>query len=197
MYKIQVFFGSLLLVATLLISCSESSVSSGISRSFDAEPWLEKGKSIQSESFAALSGQLMTAMQNGGVKEAIRYCNLAAYPLTDSLSALHHVHIRRATLKPRNPDNRASETESSILQDYSKRNDPNDPLRPVAMDNQQTIEYFAPILVQAQCLSCHGIPGKDIRMEDLQLIKHFYPKDKATGYQIGDLRGIWHITFKK
>lgn len=197
MYKYQVFLWSLLIVVMTFSSCSDSTSKSGISRSFDAAPWVEKGMIIQSEAFATLSSRLMQAMEDGGVQEAIKYCNTAAYPLTDSLSALHDVSIRRASLKPRNPDNRASETESSIIQDYNKRNHSAVKLIPMAMDKQQTIEYFAPIIVQTQCLACHGIPGKDIRMKDLEIIKKYYPKDKATGYKAGDLRGIWHITFKK
>jgi len=68
--------------------------------------YLEKGKQIAAISFATLSQRLQKAIQEGGIPNAIQYCNLAAYPLTDSLSTAHSVIIRRTSLKERNPANK-------------------------------------------------------------------------------------------
>jgi len=45
-------------------------------------------------------------------------------------------------------------------------------------------------------LQCHGEPGKDIQAENLTLLHQVYPDDKATGYKLGDLRGIWRVRFQ-
>jgi hypothetical protein len=45
------------------------------------------------------------------------------------------------------------------------------------------------------CLNCHGEPDKDIKPENLALIRRLYPQDQATGFQLGELRGAWRIDF--
>jgi hypothetical protein len=39
--------------------------------------------------------------------------------------------------------------------------------------------------------------GETLTVENQAIIAAKYPEDKATGYQAGDLRGLWHITFPK
>jgi hypothetical protein len=56
------------------------------------------------------------------------------------------------------------------------------------------LRYVKPILVQAECLNCHGSANK-IMPEVKQLISQAYPDDKAVGYKIGDLRGV--VSLKK
>lgn len=56
--------------------------------------------------------------------------------------------------------------------------------------------FIAPIVLgNPLCLQCHGTPGEDIDPETLASIQKFYPNDKATGFKLGDLRGLWRITF--
>lgn len=56
--------------------------------------------------------------------------------------------------------------------------------------------FLAPIVLgNPLCLQCHGAPGKDITAETLAAIQKLYPDDKATGFQPGDLRGLWRVTF--
>ncbi len=45
------------------------------------------------------------------------------------------------------------------------------------------------------CLQCHGTPNQDIAPETLAAIQKLYPGDKATGFKLGDLRGLWRVTF--
>ncbi|MCZ7615455.1 MAG: DUF3365 domain-containing protein [Ignavibacteriaceae bacterium] len=56
------------------------------------------------------------------------------------------------------------------------------------------LRYLKPILVQAECLNCHGSEN-DISPEVEQLINQEYPNDNAVGYKIGDLRGA--VSLKK
>jgi hypothetical protein len=58
--------------------------------------------------------------------------------------------------------------------------------------------FTQPIMVEsALCLTCHGKPDNGLLKETNDFIKSKYPKDQATGYEIGDLRGMWSITFPK
>ena len=43
------------------------------------------------------------------------------------------------------------------------------------------------------CLQCHGTSGQELLAEAESKIDLLYPKDKAKGYGINELRGIWVI----
>jgi hypothetical protein len=47
------------------------------------------------------------------------------------------------------------------------------------------------------CLSCHGSVGKDIAPETTAKLTQLYPQDLATGYALGDLRGMWSLRLPK
>jgi len=52
--------------------------------------------------------------------------------------------------------------------------------------------YVEPIMVQPLCLTCHGSqPAPDVA----ERIAELYPDDKATGFQTGDLRGVFWLEF--
>lgn len=160
--------------------------------------FLEKGKTIAGATFTALSSRLQAAMQEGGVANAIGYCQLNAYPLVDSLSEVHGATIRRTTLKVRNPKDAPDELERSILEQYAAQDEAGEKLGPMvqAVAGQEVI-FFAPIRTNAFCLQCHGTPGQTLQEEDLSLIREHYPEDQAIGYQDGDLRGMWSIRLKR
>lgn len=47
------------------------------------------------------------------------------------------------------------------------------------------------------CLQCHGKPAEQINPATLKKLSELYPADKAVGYDIDQVRGIWSIQFKK
>ena len=159
--------------------------------------YLEKGKQIAGATFAVLSGQLQAALQEGGVPEAIRYCNINAFPLVDSLSKVYEADIKRTALRLRNPGNAPTEAESSVLEAYAKKHGKGETLNPMVQFNDQDVAvFYAPILVNEFCLNCHGKIGETLSEANYELIKSRYPQDAATGYMAGDLRGMWRISFK-
>jgi hypothetical protein len=49
--------------------------------------------------------------------------------------------------------------------------------------------YMEPLFVEAKCLLCHG---DNINKDVNDKIQGLYPKDKATGFQLGEFRGfVW------
>lgn len=161
------------------------------------QAYLERGKAIAGATFTALSTKLQAALQEGGVANAIGYCQLNAFPLVDSLSEVHGAEIRRTSLKVRNPEDTPTAAERTVLETYAAQDAAGEQLAPMvqALENQQ-VAFFAPIRTNAFCLQCHGVPGETISPTDYELIKEYYPKDEAIGYQDGDLRGMWSIRFK-
>jgi hypothetical protein len=47
------------------------------------------------------------------------------------------------------------------------------------------------------CLYWHGEIGTQVSNETYQHILKLYPEDEAINHKIGDLRGIWSITFQR
>lgn len=165
----------------------------------EARLYTENGKQIAKTTFETLSGQLTKALARGGVAEAVTYCSLNAYPMLDSLSKHHRAHIKRATLWTRNPVDQADTEEESVIKEYLSLKSDNKPLSPIVrrMDTDE-IHFYMPIQITTElCLNCHGDAGTDIKTSDLEIIKRLYPEDRATGHKMGDLRGIWSITFSQ
>lgn len=156
---------------------------------------VEKGKSIAQQTFAALSGNLKSAMAMGGLEHAVSYCNVNAMPLTDSLSNHFNVTIKRVSAQYRNPKNKPDSLEMYYLVDYKRGLLNGKELQPVFDESGARGRFFAPILTKELCVSCHGLPGNEISESLYADIKKLYPDDQAIGFKAGDLRGMWSITF--
>lgn len=196
--KIKLLFLSFALLLTAVFSCeNQSSNQEEAAAPVSDSVYLEKGKLIAAATFAALSGKLQAAMAEGGVPNAVEYCNLAAYPLVDSLSKVHQADIRRTSLKVRNPENSPSEAEKTALEFYAQAMSAGQALRPQVQRSDDGVIFYAPIQINAFCLQCHGKVGETLRAEDYAVIQKLYPEDRAVGYSEGDLRGIWSIRFRE
>ncbi|TXB63993.1 DUF3365 domain-containing protein [Vicingus serpentipes] len=155
--------------------------------------YLEEGKMIAESTFKVLSSNLQQAMAEGGIENALSYCNVNAMPLTDSLSKHYNVAIKRVSDKARNQLNLASKNEQKIIDNYLASTENR---KPVLEQNENgKITFYAPIVAKALCLNCHGIEGEILSSENNEKIKLLYPEDKAIGYSEGDLRGVWSIMF--
>jgi len=176
-----------------LVACSQPPAS----RLSEAEKsdYRNRGKEIAQATFQVLSSNLSGAMQEGGVEKAVRYCNLAAYPLVDSLSKVHQAEIRRTSLRVRNEKNQPTQAEKEALAAYQQGYDKGENLSPRVLRVGEDIAFYAPIMMQPLCLKCHGEEGKDISETDLATIRRLYPNDRATGFHEGELRGMWSIQF--
>lgn len=185
----------------LLMSCgpqndSQQSENRNTNAGFDTTTVIEAGQEITQASFQTLSSNLQKAMSEGGVSNALEFCNVKAMPLTDSLASHYGIELRRASHQPRNPVNEADSLEMSAIKEYIREIEQGRELKPVTYAHDNTITYHAPIRIQGQlCLSCHGNPGTDINQSDFETIQELYPEDEATGFEMGELRGIWSVQF--
>ena len=157
---------------------------------------IQKGKNIVGPSQKALGGQLKAALKSGGVAHALQYCNLQAYPIMDSLSKVYKVEIRRTSLKDRNPADQPRPHEREMLETFTAKFHAGENMDPIIrnLPDGQT-GFYSAIFTQEMCLKCHGTTESDIAEADFALIHELYPQDKATGYEAGQLRGIWSLTF--
>lgn len=162
------------------------------------EHYATKGESITLMSLSALSRALGKALKEGGVANAIKFCDEYANPVTDSLSKAYQAKIKRTSLKIRNQENQPTPTERMILRTYQKQFEAGKALKPIVTESQAGhINFYKPIIIKPLCLKCHGQKNHTILADDLKMIQTHYPNDKAIGYKVDDFRGIWHIQFDK
>jgi hypothetical protein len=57
-----------------------------------------------------------------------------------------------------------------------------------SMQGREGVRYFRRIVVEPACLACHG--AKDERPD---FVKRGYPDDRAFGFAVGDLRGLYAV----
>ena len=60
--------------------------------------------------------------------------------------------------------------------------------------NGQKVGYYA-IVTNEMCIKCHGDKGETIEPATFAKIQKLYPADKALGYKVNELRGIWVVKF--
>ncbi len=182
----------------LLGSCTASRDTDQISDEKIMELAKEEGNRITMETQQVLASSLKTAIEHDGIPQALKYCNVHAYPIVDSLEKKHGVEIKRASFYVRNPRDKPDKTESDILKDYEKTISSGNTPTPRVSITKETVHFARPIILSNQlCLNCHGKIGEDIKQEHYELIQALYPEDKATGHSMGDLRGIWSIKFNR
>jgi hypothetical protein len=167
---------------------------SNIARS-QADSVFLKGKRIVAQSSVALMSALFQAIQKNKIAGAIKYCNVRALPIIDSIARSENVLIKRTSLLVRNPLDSPTPQERDILQSYLYESQKGAALQPVIRKlKNDTTAYYHPILIaMPQCLSCHGKVGENIAPQDYAVIKSLYPHDKAINYQKSDFRGIWSV----
>jgi len=158
------------------------------------------GDSLTQEAQAQFIDQLEQAIAAKGVSGAIEFCQIKALPILAELETKHGVILRRVATSPRNSQNKPDTQELPLLDAYAynAENDISSDPSIQKLQNGEVLLYTKPILLaNAMCLSCHGDPKKDIAPETTAKLTQLYPQDLATGYALGDLRGMWSLRLPK
>lgn len=164
---------------------------------FQDLPYGERGLKYALATKAVLGKNLLGTIQKKGTLEALAFCNEKAYPLTDSMSVVHNAKIKRVSDKPRNPNNQANSEELAYIETFKKVISKNEEPNPIVKELGEKVHVYYPITTNNMCLQCHGTTNKAIEQGTLTKLTALYPKDKAVGYDINEVRGIWSITFDK
>jgi hypothetical protein len=156
----------------------------------------KKGKEIARIARLALKSELHKAIRTGGTANAVSFCSNRAMEITDSVSKAQMVMIRRIAMKNRNPHNSMSENEGNLYKSYVVQYINGEQMQPtVSWDKEGRPVYYQPIFTGQLCLTCHGKPGTEILPDVAEKLAQIYPDDKATGFKLGEIRGMWSITF--
>ncbi|MCG8473910.1 MAG: DUF3365 domain-containing protein [Cytophagales bacterium] len=183
-----------LLASLLLFSACHNKRKSADAISAEDSVYMKKGDQVTKMAQAVLLSRVAMAMKEGGPPKAINVCSVEAESLLDSLSKEHECSISRISLKNRNPKAYpASRQEKEALLAFDGQSGK----QPRLVRKGHELQYFKPIYIaMPACLKCHGTEGADIEQATLRLIKEKYPKDRARGYENGDFRGAWKLSFQ-
>lgn len=196
--------GTLILATSILIlsSCENQQDASKTDTETTVEVkeevnYLEAGKELALETKSNLGKNLATAITEKGSEGAVEFCNIQAIPITDSMSLVLGAQIKRVSDQPRNPDNQANEAELAYINKWKEAHANGTNLPPLLTEVDQKMIGYYPITTNQMCLQCHGTPEKEINKATLAKIAKLYPADKATGYKIDELRGLFVVEMNK
>jgi hypothetical protein len=137
---------------------------------------------------------LMSTIQTEGHIAAIGVCNEQAPQIASAVSEELGLIVGRTALKVRNLDNSPSADQKRILEDFKhlwNKNKENPPTATYTDDGGEV--WMKAIVMQPQCLACHG---SSVEPELQQAINERYPNDRATGFEVGDIRGAFVVKSK-
>ncbi|MGM0562933.1 MAG: Tll0287-like domain-containing protein [Pseudomonadota bacterium] len=147
-----------------------------------------QAQTLVREFVSTLKPALKGAMQEGGPVHAIDVCAVKAPDIASTLSAQTGWEVSRVSLKTRNPEAKPDEWERKQLKAFEQRQKSGESAESISTQLKTESEFR---YMQAQgtgglCLTCHG---ENVAPEVQAKLDELYPKDRATGYQAGDIRG--------
>ena len=154
---------------------------------------IEVGQNMAMKTKGVLGKNLLKAINSKGTENALSFCSNRALPLTDSMAVSLNAQIKRVSDKNRNPKNKADQDELAYIESTKKRLLKGEEPKPQIMtvDSKQLAYY--PIMTGKMCMQCHGQVHTEVLPATLSKINSLYPDDKAIGYKLNELRGIWVV----
>lgn len=143
-----------------------------------------------------LKSRLVAAMRDGGPSEAVAVCAAEAPAIAAQVSSEFDHDVSRTALRVRNTGNRPDPWEREQLERFIRLAAEGRNLagaEVAVIENRESgpvLRYTRPILLQPQCAVCHGT---DVDEGLLAEIRRLYPEDNATGFEVGDVRGIFSV----
>ncbi len=155
----------------------------------DSLELIQLGDSLTTDRQQRLLQRLMQVSEKEGWGGAVRYCHIAAETLafygTDGL------YLQRIAERYRNPKDKLQD---SLDQAAFAHFQSTGAKTPIVWKTDFEWRYYRPIyIIMPTCLKCHGSKD-DLDALALTEIRRRYPADNATGFRMGDLRGLWKMT---
>jgi hypothetical protein len=140
----------------------------------------EKAMAARDAMLTSLKGRLLEVVGSEGPAAAITVCSQEAPQIAKRISQEHGLTIRRTSFRLRNSGNSPPTWAEQFVAERVAE--------PTYLTRDGRLAVLLPIRLQAQCLICHG-PAEMIPDPVKAALAKHYPRDQATGFQDGDLRG--------
>ena len=171
-------------IVLLLMAAS----SCGGTATADEDALLVRSRAVTAEFASRLQRELQQAMSMVGPEIAISVCMDVAPVIASELSRDNGARVSRTSLRFRNPGNAPEPWQTAVLREFDTGRSTEHFER---LDDGST-RYMKAIPTGPICLACHGAElADDVR----QRLGEEYPHDRARGYELGDIRGAFSITW--
>jgi uncharacterized protein DUF3365 len=166
-----------------------------LSETTEIDPRIIESRKVIKEFGGKLVKELKQSLGEGGVVKAIKVCNIEASDIAAELSDKYEWDIGRTSLKTRNPDNNPDEWELAVLQQFEQRKQNGEDISKLeySEETKEGFRYMKAIPTKGLCLTCHGV---NIQEPLKATLLELYPQDRATGFNIGYIRGAFTISHK-
>jgi hypothetical protein len=157
------------------------------------DPRVVAGRALSQQFGGELKSALERAMAEKGPPAAILVCKDEAPRIAARLSAEHGVTAGRTALRVRNPANTPQPWQRAGLESFERQlaaGAKADALELFELRPDGGARYMKAIVTAPLCVVCHG---RNIAPEVQLALKDHYPRDRATGFRPGDLRGAFSI----
>jgi len=182
---------ALLVICLIVVSSLPASAQKG-SKDIAIEEALMDARKVSNQLAEKIRGLLLQEIDKGGFSSAVRVCSELAQEMTLQFNAETGHHVRRISLKYRNPKNVADAYEQRKLEEFNILNQKEELSKEyseiVEEQGKKYLRYLRPLIVAPVCVNCHG-PKENIPQEVKTILAERYPDDRATGFLVGDVRG--------
>jgi hypothetical protein len=157
------------------------------------------GESAIDRSALRLLAEVSGALTKSGAPGAVEHCRIRAEDATNPPDQSREPRLKRTSRRLRNAANVPDAAEEQALALVEQMLAKSGKVPPVLIQEVATIgggfawRVSKPILIRPMCLACHGDPAQ----QDAELravLAARYPDDAATGYKVGDWRGLFSAT---
>jgi hypothetical protein len=167
--------------------------------SADPESWIVASRDAAGQLGGRLAGELASALQSSPVG-AIAVCRERAPVIAAELARETGAQVGRTALKLRNPANAPLDWQRLVLESFATQLAAG--ASPASLEFTQIVEsagglerrWMKPIMTAPLCLGCHGQalpPGV------AEALAEKYPRDEATGFEAGQLRGAFYVVWRE
>ncbi len=140
---------------------------------------------------------LKGALQSSGPQGAVSICHEQAPQIAADISRRSGWSVGRTSLKPRNPASAPDGYETKVMKEFQARIAKGEPAANlvraeiVSQNGVKVFRFIKAIPTGQVCLTCHGTQVAPELKAKLQAL---YPGDKATGFKLGDMRGVFTLS---
>jgi hypothetical protein len=157
--------------------------------------WVDQARDSAARLGKQLKAELVSALESAGPTGGVEVCRDRAPEIAASVSG-DGFSVGRTALRLRNPDNAPDAWERDVLQQFADRLEQG--AEPASLehwevretDGQRVGRWMKAIPMQPQCRTCHGT---DVAEPLAETIESLYPEDRATGFEVGELRGAFTV----
>ncbi|ODU09379.1 MAG: hypothetical protein ABS84_08135 [Rubrivivax sp. SCN 71-131] len=156
--------------------------------------WQGQARQVATAVPPKLLAVLQAEIARGGPAGAVEVCRDKAPAMARAASAESGWTIRRVSLRNRNPKAVPDDWERGVLEDFDRRAAAGEPAATleraeiVSEGGRSVQRYMRALPTQEFCTQCHGTPDR-ISPAVAAKLAQTYPQDRATGYQVGQIRG--------